>query len=110
MDYSTNVWQKKHANTNQRSAQEEKLSKVHIAGMATANAVGDKILMLVIEKAQKLRCFKSVKFLPSQYQNQKKKKVDEWVTVWRVGVRIESKIFIGRKKCCTSNRWLSCTS
>ena len=42
--------------------------------MATANAVGDKILMLVIEKAQKLRCFKNVKFLPSQYQNQKKKK------------------------------------
>ena len=94
LDYSTNAWQKKHANSNQRSAQEEKLSKFHIAGMATANAVGDKILMLVIEKAQNLRCFKNVKFLPSQYQNQKKKKwmngllLEEWA--WELNRKFSS--------------------
>ena len=42
--------------------------------MAAANPVGDKIPILAIGKAQKLHCFKNVKFLPCQYQHQKKKK------------------------------------
>lgn len=37
-----------------------KLSKVCTTGMTAANAVGDKILMFVIGKAQKPCCFKSV--------------------------------------------------
>ena len=41
-----------------------KLSKVRITGMASANAVGDKLPMFVIGKARKPRCFKNVKFLP----------------------------------------------
>ena len=39
-----------------------KLSKVCMTGMAAANAVGDKIPMLVTGKARKPRCFKNVKF------------------------------------------------
>ena len=46
--------------------------------MAAANPVGDKIPILAIGKAQKLHCFKNVKFLPCQYQHQKKKET-EWV-------------------------------
>ena len=37
-----------------------KLSKVSTTGMTAANAVGDKILMFVIGKAQKPCCFKNV--------------------------------------------------
>ena len=61
-----------------------KLSKVRITGMASANAVGDKLPMFVIGKARKPRCFKNVKFLP-------------WV-----GTRITPKGSIRRKKCCAS--------
>ena len=61
-----------------------KLSKIRITGMATANAVGDKIPMFVIGNSQKPRCFKNVKFLPCRYRNQKKSWMDgalfeEWV-------------------------------
>ena len=45
--------------------------------MAAANAVGDKIPMFVIRKAQKPRCFKNVKFLLCR--NQHKKRLDGWV-------------------------------
>ena len=38
-----------------------KLSKVRMAGMTAANAVGDKIPMLVTGKAQKPCCIKNVK-------------------------------------------------
>ena len=40
------------------------LRKVCITGMAAANAVGDKIPMFVIGKAQKPSCYKNIKFLP----------------------------------------------
>ena len=39
------------------------MSKVRITGMASANAAGDKLPMLVIGKARKPRCFKNVKFI-----------------------------------------------
>ena len=41
-----------------------KLSKVRITSMAAANAVGDKIPMFVIRKAQKPCYFKNVKVSP----------------------------------------------
>ena len=44
-----------------------KLSKIRKTAMAAANAIGDKIRMSVIEKSQKPRCFKNVKFLPCRY-------------------------------------------
>ena len=47
-----------------------KLSKISITGMATANAMGDKLPMFVIGKAKNPRCFKNVKFLPCRYRNQ----------------------------------------
>ena len=61
-----------------------KLSKVRITGMASANAAGDKLLMFVIGKTRKPRCFKNVKFLPCRYRHQKKSWMDwilfeEWV-------------------------------
>ena len=49
-----------------------KLSKVHLTGLAAGNAVGEKLPMLVIGKAEKSRCFKGVKSLPCQYKSQKK--------------------------------------
>ena len=48
-----------------------KLSKVRVTGMRAVNAVGDKILMSVIGKAQNPRCFKNVKFLPCRYRHKK---------------------------------------
>ena len=70
---------KKHVDSNQKTAQVEKLSKVRMTGMAAANAVGDKIPMLVTGKAQKPRCFKNVKFYLADIDI--KKKLDGWGTV-----------------------------
>ena len=36
---------------------ERKLSKIQITGMATANAMSDRLPMFVIAKAKNLRCF-----------------------------------------------------
>ena len=55
----------------------EELSKVWITDMAAVNAVGNKIPMFVIRKAQNPCCFKNVKFLPCGYRHQKK--LDGWV-------------------------------
>ena len=49
-----------------------KLSKIHITGMAAANAMGDKLPMFVIGKAKNPRWFENVKFLPCPYRNQRK--------------------------------------
>ena len=38
-----------------------KFSKVLLTGLAAANATGEKLLMFVIEKSAKSRCFKNVK-------------------------------------------------
>ena len=53
-----------------------KLSKIRIAGMAAANATGDKLPMFLIGKAKNPRCFKNVKFLPCRYRNQRKSWMD----------------------------------
>ena len=53
-----------------------KLSKIRIAGMAAANATGDKLPMFIIGKAKNPRCFKNVKFLPCRYRNQRKSWMD----------------------------------
>ena len=62
----------------------KKLSKIRIAGMEAANAMGDKLPMLVIVNAKNPRCFKNVKFLPCRYRNQGKSWIDvksfeEWL-------------------------------
>ena len=44
--------------------------------MAAANAVGDKLPMFNIGKANNPRCFKNVKFLPCRYRNQQKSSMD----------------------------------
>ena len=49
-----------------------KLSKVHITSTAVINAVGVTIPILVIEKAQKPRCFKNVNFFLSNIDIKKK--------------------------------------
>ena len=43
-----------------------------MTGSAVANAVGDKLPMLLIEKTKKPRCLKNVRFLPFRYRNQRK--------------------------------------
>ena len=39
--------------------------KIRITGLTAANAIGNKLSMLVISKAKNPRCFKSIKKLPS---------------------------------------------
>ena len=61
-----------------------KNSKIRIAGLAAANAVGDKLPMFVIGKSKTPRCFKNVSSLPCRYRSQKKSWMDsalfeEWV-------------------------------
>ena len=41
-----------------------KFSKVRLTGLAAGNVVGEKLLMSVIGKVEKPRCFKGVKSLP----------------------------------------------
>ena len=48
-----------------------KFSKVRLTGLAAGNGHGEKLPMLVIGKAKKPRCFRSVKSLPCQYKSQK---------------------------------------
>ncbi|XP_065642745.1 tigger transposable element-derived protein 4-like [Hydra vulgaris] len=47
-----------------------KLSKVRLTGLAAGNGVVKKLSMFIIGKAEKPRCFKSVKSLPCQYKSQ----------------------------------------
>ena len=61
-----------------------KQSKVRITGMATSNALGDKIPMFVIGKSVKPRCFNGIKKKPCRYRAQKKSwktsdLFEEWV-------------------------------
>ena len=53
-----------------------KFSKVRLAGLAAGNEIDEKLPMLVIGKAEKLRCFKGVKSLPCQCKSQKKSWMD----------------------------------
>ena len=43
-----------------------KFSKVRLTGLAAGNGVDEKLFMVIIGKAEKLRCFKGVKNLPCQ--------------------------------------------
>ena len=58
-----------------------KLSKIQMTGSAVANAVADKLPMLLIGKTKKPRCLKNVRFLPFCYRNQQK--------TWMSGVLFE---------------------
>ena len=46
-----------------------KHSKIRITGLASANAVGNKLQMFVIDKAKNPRCFKNIKKLPCRYRS-----------------------------------------
>ena len=61
-----------------------KHSKVRLTGMAAASAAGEKLLIFVIDKSAKPRCFKHVKSLPCYYRSQLKNWMnsllfDEWL-------------------------------
>lgn len=61
-----------------------KRNKVHLTGMAAANAESEKLPMFVIGKSVKPRCFTGVINLPCRYRAQKKSWMDsslfeEWV-------------------------------
>ena len=61
-----------------------KNSKVRLTGMATGNAIGEKLPMFVIGKSKTPLCFKHIKKLPDKYKSQKKSWMnsqifEEWV-------------------------------
>ena len=61
-----------------------KLNKIRFTSMAAANAMGDKLPMLVIGKAKNPRCLKKNKFLSCLYRSQRKSWMDgklfeEWL-------------------------------
>ena len=61
-----------------------KFSKQRLTGLAAGNALGQKLSMFIIGKANKPRCFKNLKHLPCHYTEQKKSWMDsdlfeEWV-------------------------------
>ena len=50
-----------------------KHSEIRLTEMAAANALGEKLHILVIGKSAKPRCFSGVRNIPSRYRAQKKK-------------------------------------
>ena len=61
-----------------------KHSKLRLAGLTGANAVGEKLPLFVIGKSKKPQCFKHIKHLPCRYRSMKKSWMDsilfeEWV-------------------------------
>ena len=61
-----------------------KFSKQRLTGLAAGNALGQKLSMFIIAKANKPRCFKNRKHLPCRYRGQKKSWMnsdlfEEWV-------------------------------
>ena len=56
-----------------------KHSKVRLTGMATSNALSEKILMFVIGKSSSPRCFKHVRNIPCRYRSQKKARMDRTI-------------------------------
>ena len=65
-----------------------KHSKLRLTGLTAADAVGEKIPLLVIGKSKKPRCFKHIKHSPCRYRSQKKSWMDrilfeEWVRTSR---------------------------
>ena len=74
-----------------------KFSKVCLTGQAARNGVGEKLPMLVIGKAGKLRCFKGFKSLPCQDKSQKKSWMDSEV-FFDYARRLDAKFHVeGRK-------------
>ena len=55
-----------------------KHSKLRLAGLTAANAVGEKLPLFVIGKSKKPRCFKHIKHLPCRYRSQKKSWKKSW--------------------------------
>ena len=53
-----------------------KHSKLRLTGLAAANAVGEKLPLLVNGKSMKPRCFKHIQHLPCWYSSQKKSWMD----------------------------------
>ena len=53
-----------------------KHSKIRLTGLAAGNAYGESLLMFVIGKANKQRCFKGVRSLPCRYRAQS----NSWIT------------------------------
>ena len=53
-----------------------KNSKIRLTGLAAANMCGEKILMFVVGKSNKPRCFKEIKSTPFRYRAQKKSWMD----------------------------------
>ena len=61
-----------------------KCSKVRLTGLAAASATGEKLLIFVIGKSKKPRCFNGVRNLPCRYRAQNKSWMDsqlfeDWV-------------------------------
>ena len=56
-----------------------KYSKVRLTGMAAASVTGEKLLMLVLGKSKKPRCFNGVKNLPCRYRAQAKSWMDSFL-------------------------------
>ena len=58
-----------------------KHSRVILTGLAAGNATWEKLLLFVIRKSPKPRCFSAVKSLPCRYRSQKKSWMDGvWFT------------------------------
>ena len=53
-----------------------KFSKQRLTGLAAGNALGQKLPMFIIGKANKSRCLKNLKHLPCRYRGQKKSWMD----------------------------------
>ena len=57
-----------------------KPSKIHMKGMAAANAMSNKLPMFIIGKAKNSRCFKKIKFLPCRQKSRMDGKLfEEWL-------------------------------
>ena len=50
-----------------------KFSKQRLTGLAADNALGQKLPMFIIGRANKPRCFKNLEHFPCRYRGQKKK-------------------------------------
>ena len=70
-----------------QSCKGEKFSKSRLTGLVAANAIGEKLPLLIIGKYKKPRCFKNVQNFPCKYLAQKKSWMDsEIFTNWLVAL------------------------
>ena len=73
-----------------------KHSKIRLTGLAAGNAYVDSLLMFVIGKANKQRCFKGVRNLPCRYRAQRKS--------WMTAELFEKWVRQLDQKCSAANR------